>query len=41
MWLPLAYAYVKDVSNVNAVADIIAMTRIFGVVNVVNMYLDY
>ena len=41
MWLPLAYAYVKDVSNVSAVADIIAMARIFGFVNVVNMYLDY
>jgi hypothetical protein len=38
MWPPVAYADVKDVSSVNAVAVIIAMTNIIGAVDVIYMY---
>jgi hypothetical protein len=38
MWPLVAYADVKDVSSVNAVAAIIAMANIIGVVKY--MYLD-
>ena len=40
MWPLVAYADVKDVSSVNAVAVIIAMTNIIGAVDVMYMYLD-
>ena len=40
MWPLVAYADVKDVSSVNAVAVIIAMANIIGAVDVMYMYLD-
>ena len=40
MWPLVAYADVKDVSSINAVAVIIAMANIIGAVDVMYMYLD-